>query len=133
MQISDEDLTLLKNATASVHARVEKLGKAFRADFRADELYRRPNPFEATVSAIKSIDNTIGAIEGELATVARIREENAALTKQVSDLTTFAGEQVEKFEQLAKGRVACSDCDASGKVNEKPCQKCEGEKYVSVR
>lgn len=133
MQISDEDLATLKNATKAVMARVEKLGKAVNEGFRADVVYTRPNDFETACSVIKSIDNTLAAVEQELAVVKRLRDENAALTKAKVEIESFAAEQVEKFERLAKGELACPACDATGKDGDRECRKCDGEKYVSVR
>lgn len=133
MNIDDNDLTLLRNATVDIHKRLEKLGKALCPDFRADEVYKRPNDFETAASVIKSIDNTLGGVEREMATVAKLREENAALVKAKGEVEAFAAEQVEKFERLAKGEIECPGCAGSGKDGERECRKCDGDKYVSVR
>ena len=133
MNINDEDLTALKNATMAIMGRVEKLGKAIRPDFRADEVYRRPNDFETAASVIKSIDNTLGGVEREMACVAALRAENEALKKANAESLVFAEDQVAKFERLAKGEIECPGCAGSGKDGDRECKKCDGEKFVSVR
>lgn len=134
MNIEDEDLTRLKNATMAVMARVVKIGKELDPEnFREDEVYRQPNDFHTACSIVKSIDNTLGAVERRLPIVKKLREEIATLTKAKTDAEAFAEEQVKAFEKLAKGEIECSGCAGSGKDGERECKKCEGEKYVSVR
>lgn len=133
MQIADEDLALLKNGTMAVMARVVKIGKELDPDFREDEVYRQPNDFHTACSVMKSIDNTLGAVERRLSVVKKLRDEIATLTKAKTEAEAFAEEQVAKYERLAKGEIECPGCAGSGKDGDRECRKCDGEKYVSVR